>query len=102
MDSISTDTKLRLVQMIRDENQENRRKMQARENLLGYGYAEPEKETGKQEGSIFLGLRLRIAFAVLFFLFFFILDNTGMSIGNVNAKQLTAWMTEEINISSER
>ena len=86
MDHVSTDTKLKLVQMIRAENQENRMKMRSREQLVNYGsYGYRDASFSEKETNPFLGLRIRIGAAFLLFLGFLFLDYTGLKMGNVGA-----------------
>lgn len=103
MEQVSTETKLKLVQMIRAENQENRMKMQSRERLLNYGYAAPEsrKETDKgTAGSFLAGFRIRFALAFLLFLAFFFFDYSGMKFGNINAEKAAAVLNQEMGTNA--
>lgn len=98
MDHVSTDTKLKLAQMIRMENQENRMKMRSREQLVNYGYR-TNAFTDPQPHP-FLGLRLRIGAAFLLFLGFLFLDYTGIKMGNIGAGDIVSWINTEIDLSS--
>lgn len=103
MEQVSTETKLKLVQMIRAENRENRMKMQSRERLINGGYVSTEKwkETGTESGGAFLaGFRIRLAFAFLLFLAFFFLDYSGMEFGSVNAKKIVTVLQQEMGINA--
>lgn len=99
MDHVSTDTKLKLAQMIRMENQENRMKMRSREQLVNYGYHSTNAFTG-QDSQPFLGLRLRIGAAFLLFLGFLFLDYTGIKMGSIGAGDIVSWINTEVDISS--
>lgn len=107
METVSTDTKLRLVQKIREENQENRRKMRSREQLLNYPAYDTEKGTEADnlafsaEAHPFLGLRIRIALALFFFLGFLLLDYTKMQIGTVSADYILSLIEEKPDFSAE-
>lgn len=113
MDHISTDTKLKLVQMIRNENQENRMKMRSREQLINSGYhsgsyrenafqrsAFSGNAFSEQEAHPFWGLRLRIGAAFLLFLGFLFLDYTGVKMGSIGAGEIVSWINKEIDINS--
>jgi len=98
MEHVSTDTKLKLAQMIRNENQENRMKMRAREQLINYGYRTNTFTDPKPHP--FLGLRLRIGAAFLFFLGFLFLDYTGIKMGSIGAGDIVSWINTEIDLNS--
>lgn len=98
MEHVSTDTKLKLAQMIRMENQENRMKMRAREQLVNYGYH--TNTFSGQDTHPFLGLRLRLVAAFLLFLGFLFLDYTGIKMGSIGAGDIVSWINAEIDLSS--
>ena len=103
MEQVSTETKLRLVQMIRAENQENRIKMQSRERLLNYGYVPPEKwkeaDNGVNSGFL-VGFRIRLALAFFLFLAFFFFDYSGAKVGNMNAEKFAAVLNQEMGTNA--
>lgn len=97
MEHIPTDTKLQLVQMIRNENQANQMRMRSREQILYQDYPSGRSETGPIP---YLGLRLRIAFSFLAFLAFLIMDYTGFSSGGFDSKKVIAMVNESVDINS--
>jgi len=98
MDHVSTDTKLKLIQTIRNENQENRMKMRSREQLINYGYH--TNTFAEQEPHPFWGLRLRIGAAFLLFLGFLFLDYTGIKMGSIGAGDIVSWINADIDLSN--
>lgn len=103
MEQVSAETKLRLVQMIREENQQNRMKMQSREQMLNYGYVLPKnrKETAAEtDGLLLTGLRIRLALAFLFFLAFFFFDYSGMKLGSMNAEKFATVLNQEMGTNA--
>lgn len=98
MDHVSTDTKLKLAQMIRMENQENRMKKRSREQLVNYGYH--TNTFTEQEPHPFFGLRLRIGAAFLLFLGFLFLDYTGIKMGSIGAGDIVSWINAEMDFGS--
>lgn len=101
MEQVSTETKLRLVQMIRAENQENRMKMQSRERLLNYGYIPPAQlEKTNTEGHFLTGFRLRLALSFLLFIAFFFYDYSGMKLGDMNAEKFAVVLNQEMGTNA--
>ena len=102
MSNVSTDRRLRLIQKIRQEQNQNRQAIKTREHIL-YGKAldtppdfpvyerenDPEKEGGTGENvmpSSSFGIRMMIAL-LLFGGYFFLAKNQG-NIGGVNADMI--------------
>lgn len=99
---ISTDAKLQLVQRIRAENQENRIKMQSREQILNYGYAAPGPifMSDDRTPHPFLGLRIRLFCSFLLFLAFFFLDYTHTQIGAIGTNEIISAINTKMDINS--
>ncbi len=100
MQHISTDTKLKLVQMIRAESQENRQKMRSRESLLNYGYTFDEPKAAEGDGYSLAGMRLRMFLAAALFLSFFALDYTKAEVASVNSTKIVRVVEHNVDINA--
>lgn len=105
---LKTEQKLKLLQMVREENRQNRARMSRRCNLLygtsgstadaSWNYHEDDMEgipisqtTDKKPVS---GFKVRFILAAILFLSFFYIDRTGQSVSGVDSKDLVECISE--------
>ena len=104
---VSTEQKLQLVHILREDNKKNRMQLHRREQIL-YGKTVPDspyeetdeewidtKEMGAYKGKGISGFRVRFMISVILFLSFFYLDRSNEKIGNIDTNQIQSYMEDD-------
>lgn len=97
MSDFSVDRRLELIRSVREEQAKNYMTMKRRETVLygnDYTYAAP-KEARSQ--TLYSGLKIRIIFALLFFLVFLIMDKNHYSFISLNTDKIFEYVTTTPN-----
>ena len=104
---ISTEQKLQLVHILREDHKKNRLQLHRREQIL-YGKNMPEfnyeemvdngydtKDLVPYKGKGISGFRVRFMISVILFLSFFYLDRNNEKIGSVDSSQIEKYIEDD-------
>ena len=103
---VSTEQKLQLVNLLREDNKKNRIQLHRREQIIygtsiGDAYEKDEdeyvttKEVSSYKGKGISGFRIRFMISVILFLSFFYLDRSNEKIGKLDTNQIEIYMEDD-------